>query len=93
MNIKDIPHAEVSVACSEPLKPGDYYVAQRNGPARLLECRLDDVGNRWVVANSIAYPYDRHECFAVTKETYHKFAAQAESEFREWQAAFFNKTK
>ena len=49
----------------EDIKPGDYYVAQRNTGPQLLRAKYVDWENWWVVPDTFAYVYDISECVKV----------------------------
>lgn len=48
----------------EEIKPGDFYIAERNTGPKLLECKEVDYRN-WIVATELAYSYDTWECVKV----------------------------
>lgn len=45
------------------IRPGDYYLAYRNGPAHFLQCK--DVRNGMVIPTTPDYPFDIGDCVFV----------------------------
>lgn len=76
------------------IEPGDWYIAQRNGPARILQCKFSNKKNGWIVATSQnAYPYNTHECFRLRKnidpESIVLLAVEAEETYMTWHNKFW----
>lgn len=95
MNIKDIPH--ISPHPHEKLlEPGEYYAAQRNGPAIIAVCQKHTEEDYCVLATpdeflKAIYPYNTHECIRISKETYDKFHEKANTEHAQWLREFWGK--
>lgn len=94
MDLKDIPTIDPHPV-HKPLEPGEYYAAQRNGPAIIGICRKHDQDIGCVFPEifgirpeggglSVIYPYDTRECYRISKETYDKMAQQVNTAHKEW---------
>lgn len=95
MNLADIPHIAPH-PYDKPLEPGEYYAAQRNGPAIIGVCLKHCVDDYFVIADrddfiKSIYPYNVHECRRITKETYDELHEKANTEHVEWLRAFWGK--
>ena len=73
------------------IKPGDWYLAQRNGPPQVLKCNhVNDRG--WIVpsAETPGYSFEIAECTAFKKsvpaETMQHIYVQSRDEVRAWVA-------
>lgn len=70
------------------IKPGDWYLAKRNGPARILQCKINTPGSGWIVPTSNAYYYDVQECFRLkpefTEDDIILHAVELEIAYSEW---------
>lgn len=86
MDLNHIEHSSESVA-STGIKHGQHYVAQRNGPARLLTC--SSVEDGVLYSQELSYAYNTSECFLVSKEIFNKLAGSAESDFQAWQKDWY----
>lgn len=55
----------------KPVVSGDLYVAERNTGPQLLTAKEvvspEDGSLSYVIATTMAYPYDRHECVKVVE--------------------------
>lgn len=47
------------------ITPGDLYIAERNGPPKLLTAKEINVQEGWIVPTTFDYSYDTHECVKV----------------------------
>ena len=73
------------------IRPGDWYIAKRNGPPQVLKCQSvnDDAG--WVnpVPETPGYSFDIHECRpfknSVAEQTMQAIYVQCRKEVLEWQ--------
>lgn len=94
MDLKDIPTIEPHPFFKD-LEPGEYYAAQRNGPAIIAICRKHDQGIGCVFPESFGnrpeggslstiYAYDTRECHRISKETFDALAQQVNTEHFNW---------
>lgn len=94
MNLKDIPTIDPH-PLHKPLQQGEYYVAQRSGPAIMGICRKHDLDIGCVFPESFGlrpeggglmsiYPYDTRECYRVSKETFDELATKINTEHYNW---------
>lgn len=94
MDLKDIPIIEPHPFFKE-LEPGEYYTAQRNGPAIIAICRKHDQDIGCVFPESfgirpeggglsVIYPYNTTECYRVSKETFDQLAKRANTDHKNW---------
>jgi hypothetical protein len=63
INIKKVAEELGFITSDEEIKPGDTYLAQRNGPPDLLTCR--DFGDGFIIPEELAYCYDTWECIKI----------------------------
>lgn len=73
------------------IKPGDWYIAQRNGPPQILKCQSvnQEIGCIFPTQETPGYAFDIHECRAFKKfvheETMTAFASQSRKEVLDWR--------
>ena len=81
----------INGVCATQIKPGDWYLAKRNGPARILQCKANNLEKGWIVPTSNAYLYDAHECFRLkpefTEDDIILHAVELEIAYSEWSKA------
>lgn len=53
------------IMINEPIKAGDSYVAERNGPAQLLIAASVNLEKGWINPTGIYYCFDIGECIKV----------------------------
>lgn len=75
------------------IQPGDWYIAQRNGPARILQCKVNDTEHGWIVpTDPKAYLYDTRECFRArpdaSEDALILAAVQADDAYNAWIDGF-----
>lgn len=94
MDLKDIPTIDPH-PYDIPLEPGEYYAAQRNGPAIIAVCRKHDQAMGCVFAESFGirpeggglsaiYPYNTRECQRVSKEIFDQLAKRVNTDHFNW---------
>jgi hypothetical protein len=73
------------------IKPGDWYIAQRNGPPQVLKCQMVNEKFGWIIPlpETSGYSFDKHECRAFKKSvpevTMRAIYYQTFREFFQWQ--------
>lgn len=48
------------------IKPGDFYIAERNTGPKLLQCK--EVKDNLIIPTCNAYPYNKWECVKVVEK-------------------------
>lgn len=98
MDIKNI-ETTLPYPHEKPLEPGDFYVAQGNGPAIIAICRKHDLEIGCVFPENfglrpegggldVIYSYNTKDCRRISKETYNKLAQQVNTEYKNWSLNF-----
>jgi hypothetical protein len=73
------------------IKPGDWYIAKRNGPPQVLKCHTVKEDSGWVypAPETPGYSFDIHECQpfknSVAEQTMQAIYEQCRKEVLEWQ--------
>jgi hypothetical protein len=96
MDLNDIPFIDPHPFV-KPLEPGEYYAAQRNGPAVIAKCLKHCVDDGYVLPErdsvlGVTYPYNTSECRRISKETYDQYHEKVNTEHKVWLEQFWRKT-